>query len=459
MHSIAGSSRFVGSRSPRAPITSDQIAETGPAPVPNMFRVRPGAIWRFLKTQPASFWLVNFYLFIEYVRPQMVWRSVDILPWGLLAIAGTLVAMLVEGKLPRFRTIAGGALVVYSGVLILSSIMAVNPTQARAGWELYFSWVLIYLMITNIVTTEKRCFVFFLAFMLYSFKMSQHGVQTWVTNGFGFSSWGATGGPGWFQNSGEFGIQMCVFLPISVEFALAMRPYLGKWMRLFFYALPFTAIISMVASSSRGALLGGAAVALWWVARSKHRVRSLIGVVLVGLVTWAVVPPEQKARFSSAGEDETSTSRIDRWKVGVAIASQYPVLGIGYNNWLTYYGPLSHNIFIEAWSELGYTGLFAFFGMIGATFYVNARTRKVLAKVPTATPFMKHMAYGLDGALIGYLTSGFFVTVLYYPYFWINLAMTVALHTAALHARKQAGRQDQRNASFRWGRATAPQVP
>jgi hypothetical protein len=38
------------------------------------------------------------------------------------------------------------------------------------------------------------------------------------------------------------------------------------------------------------------------------------------------------------------------------------------------------------------------------------------------------MAHGLDGALIGFLVGGFFVTVLYYPFFWINLAMTVALY-------------------------------
>jgi hypothetical protein len=37
------------------------------------------------------------------------------------------------------------------------------------------------------------------------------------------------------------------------------------------------------------------------------------------------------------------------------------------------------------------------------------------------------MAYGLDGALVSYLVAGFFVTVLYYPFFWINLALTVAL--------------------------------
>lgn len=435
-------------------------AEATDAPaVPEMFRVRPRAIWRFLRTQPASFWLINFYLFIEYVRPQQIYTFIDFLPWGLLAIVLTVLAMFVEGKIPRFRTLASGTLIVFTIVLILSSIMAVNPSQSYKGWQLYFSWVLVYLMITNIITSEKRFFVFMLAFMLYCFKMSQHGVQTWVLNGFGFSSWGATGGPGWFHNSGEFGIQMCIFLPLSVEFALAMRKHLGKFARIFFFALPFTAVASMVASSSRGALVGGGAVALWWVARSKHRVRALIAVAVLGALTWAVVPPEQKLRFSTAGDDNTSTSRIDRWKAGIKMANENPVFGIGYDNWITSYGPLSHNIFIQAWSELGYTGLFAFVGMIGATFVVNARTRRVLARVPTSTPFMKHMAYGLDGALIGYLTSGFFVTVLYYPYFWVNLAMTVALHTAALNARREAAARTHHSAAARWSRAIAPQFP
>ena len=428
--------------------------------MPALFRVKPGAIWRYLQTQPASFWMINFYMFIEYVRPQQIYTFIDFLPWGLLAIALSALTMLIEGKMPRFRTLAGATLIVFTIVLVLSSLNALDPSQSFKGWQLYFSWVLVFLMITNIVTNEKRFFVFTLAFMLYCFKMSQHGVQTWVQNGFGFSSWGATGGPGWFHNSGEFGIQMCIFLPISVEFALALRKHLGKFARLFFYALPLTAVASMVASSSRGALVGGAAVALWWVARSKHRVRTLIGVALLGLVTWAVVPPEQKMRFSTAGEDNTSTSRIDRWKAGIKMANEYPVFGIGYNNWITYYGPLSHNIFIEAWSELGYTGLFAFIGMIGATFIVNARTRRVLKGVPTSTPFMRHMAYGLDGALVGYLTSGFFVTVLYYPYFWINLAMTVALHVCARNARRQAiAAATQQSSATRWSRAVVPQVP
>jgi hypothetical protein len=47
---------------------------------------------------------------------------------------------------------------------------------------------------------------------------------------------------------------------------------------------------------------------------------------------------------------------------------------------------------------------------------------------------MYFMAHGLDGALVGYVASGFFISVLYYPFFWINFAMTVALHNATLQA-------------------------
>lgn len=400
--------------------------------VPDLFRVRPKAIWRFLRNQPASFWLVNLYLLIEYVRPQTIYRSIDILPWGQATLILATLVLFLEGKLPRLRTAAGPLLMLFSAIVALSSLVALDPGASIRNWELFYSWVLIYILITNTVTTEKRFFVFMLAFLLYSFKMSQHAFRVWAMRGFSFADWGVGGPSGWFHNSGELAIQMCIFLPLSVEFVLALRRHMGNWTRWFFYLVPVTAVATIVASSSRGGLVGAAAVGLWWVARSKHRVRSLLAILLVGAATWAVVPPEQKARFETAGEDRTSTARTDRWKAGIKLANDYPVLGIGYKNWgILYGGWLSHNVFIEAWAELGYTGLISFLLLIGVTFWINARTRKLLLGARTSSDFMKHMAHGLDGALIGFMASGFFVTVLYYPFFWINLAMTVSLHTAA----------------------------
>ena len=88
-----------------------------------------------------------------------------------------------------------------------------------------------------------------------------------------------------------------------------------------------------------------------------------------------------------------------------------------------------HNIFIKAGAELGYPGLFCFLLMIIYVFIVNSRTRRVAKKQDNI--FFLYLAHGLDAGLVGYLVAGFFVTVLYYPFFWVQMAMTVALNSIA----------------------------
>lgn len=412
----------------------------------SLFTARIRSIWRFLTKQPASFWLICTYLFFEYVRPQSIYPSIDILPWGQTVLILCVVACLLEGKTFHLKTPAGALMMLFTVIVFASSLLAYSPGLSFAKIEIYLSWLLIYVLITNIITTEQRFFVFLLSFLLYSFKMSQHGARSWAMRGFGFSDWGVTGAPGWFHNSGEVGIQMCVFFPLAVGFYIALKDHWGRWRRLAFLLFPVTAVMTMIASSSRGALIGGTLVLLWMVLRSRHRVKALLTAAVVAIAVVALVPEEQKARFSTMGEDKTSESRLVVWRYGMETASRYPVLGIGYKNWSHYathhYGRplLPHNIFVEAAAELGYTGLLGFLLLIGSTFWVNARTRRIAGRIPGDNRFLYQAAHGLDGALIGYIGSGFFVTVLFYPYFWINLALTVALNTAALNKAKAASR-------------------
>ena len=111
---------------------------------------------------------------------------------------------------------------------------------------------------------------------------------------------------------------------------------------------------------------------------------------------------------------------------------------------------LTHNIFLEVSTELGLVGLLGFLLMIGAKLVLNARTRRLARLTPGDNEFIHSMAWGLDGALVGYLASGFFVTVFYYPYFWINLAMTIALNGAMVRkARSHRNRRNDRAAPRR----------
>jgi O-antigen ligase len=421
----------------RAIQTVPSASETASAP-PSLFLLRWRDILDFVKRQPASFKLVCFYLFMEYVRPQQIWEAIAGPPYSKFIIGLAGFAFIMEGrplrmKMPEFF------LGVFTVILLASSFLAIWPDAAYAEMSIFLSWIIIYFLIANAVETEDRFLVFTLSFILYSFKMAQFGTRSWADAGFHFRDWGINGAPGWFSNSGEFGIQMCVFLPIVVYFTKSLSQHWPRWKRYVFWTMPVCAILSIIGSSSRGALVGLAAVTLWMLAKSRYKFRGLVGSAVLAVGVYFVLPPEQIDRLRNMGDDGTSISRTTLWAHGRLMMSDYPVLGIGYGNWLPYheahYGLrlLSHNIFIQAGAELGYTGLFAFVALIIANFVINYRTRQLVKDLPNGR-FMFDMSHAFDAALIGFLACGFFVTVLYYPFFWINFAMSVALHNSAVNA-------------------------
>lgn len=411
-----------------------------------LYQVKVKGIWEYLKTEDALFWLVNIYLFFEYVRPQTLYPSIDIIPFTRIIIIMAVGLALIRGRLFSTFNVMNTLLVAFFIVVLLSSILALNPSDSFSKLPEFIIWMIVYYLIINVINTENRFFIFMLAFLLYSFKMAQHSFRGWVKFGFGFSNIGTGGGPGWFGNSGEFGVQMCVFFSLSFYFFLALKEHWPIWKKFFFALFPLFAISSMISCASRGALLGGGAVLCLMILKSKYRLRAMIGLILVAGIVYAAIPVEQKKRFQAAGEDRTSITRMERWEKGLEMVEMYPILGVGYYNWAVAdrkifngSGGLSHNVFIQCMSELGYSGLSIFLFMIFYNFILNHQTRKIAKTQLETNRYIYNMAHGLDGALIGYLASGFFVTVFYWPYFWINIAMTVALHNSArLEATGQA---------------------
>lgn len=415
---------------------------------PEWFRAKLRDTFAFMRSQPLSFWLICTYLLLEYVRPQD-WNYSPIfgMPIPSWTVILCTITFFVEGNRFRRWTLADTLLAFFSLIVVLSSMTAYLPEVAFGEWTLFFSWVLIYFLITGIVNTEQRFFVFMLLYLIFCMKMTQFGVRTWALSGFTFIKVGVSCAPAWFRNSGECGIQLSMLLPISIFFLIAVKPLWARWKHLFFlFILPFGAAIAIVATSSRGALLSSAGVALWFILKSRKRVKTLLAVGSVAAILWMIIPETSKQRLSEMGQDGDSVARLTYWEDGLAIMREYPVLGIGYKNWLPYYlrhynaaGQHPHNIFIEAGAELGYLGLFAFVLLILGTFIMNHRTRRLADRIPDTGPFLRAMSHGFDAALIAYLIGGFFVTVLYYPFFWNNLAMTVALHCIAAK-RAAAGR-------------------
>ena len=47
-------------------------------------KVKP--LWRFVAKQGAAYWLVLLYVFFEYVRPQQIYPTLDVIPWSKLIV-------------------------------------------------------------------------------------------------------------------------------------------------------------------------------------------------------------------------------------------------------------------------------------------------------------------------------------------------------------------------------------
>jgi O-antigen ligase len=434
---LATSRRSFG-RQPQSALATRSVGSTQ-----DLLALRAGDFWRAFRAQNLAFWAMCLYLVVEYVRPQQVFPALTGLAIGQITLLLALAAHVFIGKWFEFRSPATLLFLLFTAIIVASSMTAFSSAMSFAELRnVWASWIVIYFLIVNVVNTEKRFFLFVSLWLLCHFYMSQGGVKQFAARGFQFADWGITGQPGWFANSGEFAIAMCMFVALSWHFYRAARPYLNRWKKVIVLAMPVTAILGVIGSSSRGAVLGLAGIGVWSVLRTKHRVRTMAGLCVLAATVWLILPPEQKARFSAIGEDNTSLTRITYWKAGLKMARDNPALGIGYGNWMTVYSryywdrtgvpQVSHNIFIQCMAELGYTGLVVFISLILATLWINRQTR-TLARSSRGPPneFQIQMAYGLDAAMITYIVAGFFVTVLYYPFFWVNLALTVALNGIA----------------------------
>jgi len=163
----------------------------------------------------------------------------------------------------------------------------------------------------------------------------------------------------------------------------------------------------------------------------------IIGLLIAVFFMLASTQYMDKFRKAGAADDDTSQARIHLWSQGMRMASMNPVFGVGINNYSLYNSKVlhdsdphvSHNIFIQCVSETGFAGLTLLLVLITNNFLINRRSRTLLASsgYREEEHFLYDMTHALDIGIAGYLVSGFFICVLYYPFLWVYTALTVSL--------------------------------
>jgi len=420
-------------------------------PINPLYRLKLKELWAQFKKEGPAFAMICGYLIIEYVRPQAIFPVLEIIPWGLLTLLFGLLFRLFEKNATFVNDGANYLVILFNLVILASCLNAQNPDVSWANIQICYYWLIIYFLVTNIVTNEARLLLFIGVFLLASAKLSFSLARIWAMRGFSFTSWGLQGPGGFLTNSGELSIQMLVYAPLALFLALFFRAYISKWMYRFLLLMPITAVMVVVGASSRGAQVAMAYQFYPTLLKGRLNLRNLLLAGLVGYAAYAAIPAAQIARFTAAGDDQTSQQRLLYWKRGFEIIQEHPVLGIGLRNFPSYFeqhypqdmlyqhAQLPHNIFIEVGTDAGYLGLALFVALIIKTMLLAKRVNRI-AKHPAMAGYIYiPVARGLMAALWGYLIAGQFVTVTYYPFFWVNLAMMVCLANVTAQTARSKG--------------------
>ncbi|WP_417566832.1 O-antigen ligase family protein [Marinobacter sp.] len=410
----------------------------------DLYSLNIGMAWRYFKGESFAFWMICAYLFFEYVRPQSIIPAIDFLPWTQLTIIGAFLGCFADRTVRWVSSSINILLILFLAVILLSSVFAYFPSISYAKLENYYLWVIIYFLIINIVNTRKRFFIFLCVFLLASFKLSLSLAITWAKRGFSFTDWGLSGPPGFFQNSGELAIQMLVFWPIAWAFAHSLKPYISKRWYWLLMLMPITAIMVILGASSRGGQLALVVQLVVMNYKTVFKPKVLISCAVALVLIWTFLPEQQKERFQTMGEDKTSRQRILYWENGLEMIQDHPVLGVGYFNFVPYfqrYYPgdilvnrveLPHNIIIQVGTDTGVIGLAIFIGLIIVALRKAQRFRAKGCEISE-----KQMGSCANLSLIGFIVAGQFVTVTYYPFLWIHLALLVSMQNSFMERFEQ----------------------
>lgn len=391
----------------------------------------------------AGFYLVLASLLFEFGRPQELIPGIKLIPFATGLDVMLLLSVVMSGKLDLSR--------LQTKMWIpLFVVMAIHVPIARNNfWALmtFKDMLLIFGLYLGIVT-----YVNSLEKMLTLMKM-------WIgILGFlavmGISN-GGRGIGAWMADENDFCMVMNMAVPFGYFQLFSATGVMQKMKYLGFLGMY---ILAAMASLSRGGFVGLASVGAYCWYRSPKKLNALIVVVVAVLFMLVFAPETYWDEISSSTSDETLSdngtggARLYTWGIGMKMFFANPIIGIGQSNfpWTvdiyeagqtfherSFGGRQAHSAWVTLISELGLAGIV----IIGAMLWQCYKDLKLVRTrfspqesrqrhgqtVQAGEDVRMYLARAMEGSLIGFIVSGVFISILWYPALWVMLAFVVAL--------------------------------
>jgi probable O-glycosylation ligase (exosortase A-associated) len=202
-----------------------------------------------------------------------------------------------------------------------------------------------------------------------------------------------------------------------------------------------------ITTYSRGGFVAAGIIGVFTLYRSPHKIRALIGIVVMAALVSSVMPQKFWDRMatitaSSEKQDESVRGRFYFWEVATAMANAKPFTGVGFNGFQRSYATFDttqdfgedrsvHSVWFGLLSELGYPGLLLFVAIL-LTVMWSCRQVGAIAKRAPSRSQLGHYAQALSTSFIVFAAGGTFLPAQYNEMYWHFVGLTIALHAIAI---------------------------
>ncbi|MES1930685.1 putative O-glycosylation ligase, exosortase system type 1-associated protein [Salinisphaera dokdonensis CL-ES53] len=371
---------------------------------------------------------------LGYMNPhRLTYGFAYSLPWvqivALLTLAGMFYAR--EKWAPPSSAITW----LIAAFLFWTAVTTLFAFSGDAAWPSFEKFVKIQAMILATLVlvrgqTKIHWLVVVIAFSI-GFYGIKGGIFTILTGG-GNRVLGPAGS--FITDNNALALALCIVLPLFRYLHLQAT---HRWSRMGFMLCMVLITLAVLATYSRGGMLGLAAVGMFLLLKSRKRAGFLIVALLAVPLLLSVMPDKWASRMNTITDYQTegsAVSRIETWRFAVNLGLDRPARGGGFgastNSTIFWrYAPPNaskpravHSIFFQVLAEHGFVGL----GLFLALLIAGWRSCNAIRRQTFEDPEKKwayDLASMLQVSLVAYAVAGAFLPLPYFDLIYQLLAI------------------------------------
>lgn len=376
---------------------------------------------------------VLMWFWISLMSPHMLaWGYAQQFRVALVVGVTTLIGWFFsrDPKLPPNLTVTY-ALAAFTLWVSLAAAFAIHPEYAIPKWEQIIKILVMTFVTMCIVQSRERIhwlvWVIVVSIGFYGFK---GGIFAILTGG----TYRVYGPPGTFiEENNALALALIVLLPLMQYLRTNAT---NLWVRHGLLAGMGLTTISILASYSRGALVGISVMIGFFLLKSKHRLGTIIlvaGALGIGLT---MLPETWYARMHTIehyNKDESAEGRLDAWTFAYRLALDHPLVGGGQlvgddSQLFLHYVPhalrarAAHSIYFEVLGETGFVGLGLFLFLLIASYRAGSNVIRLTRDRPDLA-WARSLAAMIQVSLVGYAVTGAFLSLGFFDLYYALVAV------------------------------------